>query len=155
MPSIHVRVYFYFYFKSDNRLTVLYYEVTQSAFLCVSIIIITLCTVLDITLVLYLIVFSPGLSAHNDVLPGPLETLSTYINLDELYATKNYTTRHHPIINMPRNYFQVSSDDPQAHFPYWTSTKLTAEGNFTLAEYRFVVTPKVSILCNPLPYENI
>jgi hypothetical protein len=67
------------------------------------------------------------------------------MNLDELYAKKNYSTRHLPIMNIPRNYFQISSAHPQAQFPYWSNMKLSAEGNITLAEYRFVVTSEVSI----------
>jgi hypothetical protein len=108
---------------------------------------ITICTILDIIFIFYLIVYNSGSSTRNGVLPEPLETLSTYINLDELYATKQYITRHLPIINLPRNHFQVSSAHPQAHFPYWKNMELTTEGNITCAEYRFVVTPKVSISC--------
>lgn len=67
------------------------------------------------------------------------------MNLDELYAKKQYKTRHPPIINMPRNYFQVSSAQPQAQFPYWTNMELSTEGNITFAERRFMVTSEVSI----------
>jgi len=133
--------------SEENFSPSLPYSLTQlvhATFLRVSIVTITICTVLDISLILYLIIFDSGSSAHHGVLPEPLETLSTYMNLDELYATKIYTTRHLPIINLPRNYFQVSSIHPQAHFPYWTSMNLTTDGNITLAEYHFVVTPEVS-----------
>ena len=67
------------------------------------------------------------------------------MNLDELYAKKQYNTRHSPIINIPRNYFQVSSAQPRAQFPYWINMNLSLEGNITFAEYRFVVTAEVSI----------
>lgn len=66
------------------------------------------------------------------------------MNLDELYAKKENITRHPPIINFPRNYFQVSSAHPRAQFPYWSNMKLSTEGNITFAEYRFLVTSEVS-----------
>ena len=104
-----------------------------------------LCTILDIFLVFYIIVFNSGSSTHNGVLQEPLQTLSTYMNLDELYAHKIYKTRHLPIINIPRNYFQVSSAHPRTQLPYWSNMKLSSEGNITFAEYRFLVTSEVSI----------
>ena len=117
----------------------------HATFSRISIIIIILCTVFDICLVLYIIVFNSASSIHNGVPQEPLQTLSTYTNLDKLYAKKIYNTSHLPIINLPRNYFQVSSAHPRAQFPYWTNMKLSAEGNITFAEYRFVVTSEVSI----------
>ena len=75
------------------------------------------------------------------------------MNLDELYAKKNYTGRHHPILNIPRNYFQVSSAHPRAQFPYWSNMKLSPEGNITFAEYRFAVTSEVSI-SSFMPYDS-
>ena len=146
ISNIHVcfSILFHLHSKTDDSVPATQQsQPVHATFSRISIIIIIICTILDIFLVLYIVV--SGSSADNGVPQEPLQTLSTYMNLDELYAKKQYNTRHRPIINMPRNYFQVSSAHPRAQFPYWTNMKLSKEGNLTFAEYRFVVTSEVSI----------
>ena len=126
----------------EYHLSIPGFQRTLSYVLRISTIIISICGILDVLFIAYIFGFKT--ETFLDAYPAkPLQTLSTYINFDELYAKKSYITRHPPLLNRPRNYFQVSSEDRDKSFPYWFSVGLQVQGYFLYEDYRLLVTPKV------------
>ncbi|KAH7918120.1 hypothetical protein BV22DRAFT_1025126 [Leucogyrophana mollusca] len=113
-----------------------------------AIIVIAMCTVLDLVLVLCV-----GIQYARSTIwskpDEPLQIRSSYVNLDVLYANTNISaSRHGPIMSHARAFAQVSSAEPDRVYPSYSGREIRKEGILPLYERRLLVTPEISTIAS-------
>lgn len=113
----------------------------------IAVIIIALCTVVDVLLVLSLGIryYSTSHTASSDDYWDNLEMRSSYVNLDQLYSKPTMkSSKHGPIINHARAFVQISSTEPDRVFPPYRKLIQLDDGFVPPNERRLLMTPQVS-----------
>lgn len=112
----------------------------------IAVIIIALCTIVDVLLVLSL-----GIQYYKSRAISPdddwenLELRSSYVNLDQLYSQSNFkSSKHAPIINHARAFVQISSTEPDKVFPPYRNLIQLDDGFVPPNERRLLMTPQTS-----------